>query len=85
MMYYNRHLDRHYYFRYFNPYQYDHRLLAMGHDCGCQPRRFHKTSCSWYDDSNIYLIDSQADLSINEKVAQQKIYKIYMETPKQLT
>ena len=80
LMYYNRHLDRYYYFRYFKPYKYDHRLLAMGHDCGCQPRRLHKTSCSWYDDNNIYLIDSQADLSISEKVAQQKIYKIYMET-----
>ena len=80
LMYYNRHLDRYYYFRYFKPYTYDHRLLAMGHDCGCQPRRLHKTSCSWYDDNNIYIIDSQADLSISEKVAQQKIYKIYMET-----
>ena len=80
LMYYNRHLDRYYYFRYFKPYNYDHRLLAMGHDCGCQPRRLHKTSCSWYDDDNIYIIDSQADLSISEKAAQQKIYKIYMET-----
>ena len=80
LMYYNRHLDRYYYFRYFKPYNYDHRLLAMGHDCGCQPRRLHKTSCSWYDSDNIYIIDSQADLSISEKVAQQKIYKIYMET-----
>ena len=84
LMYYNRHLDRYYYFRYFKPYKYDHRLLAMGHDCGCQPRRLHKTSCSWYDDNNIYLIDSQADLSISEKVAQQKIYKIYMETQNNL-
>ena len=56
----------------------------MGHDCGCQPRRVHKTSCSWYDDNNIYLIDTQADLSISEKVAQQKIYKIYMETQNNL-
>ena len=80
LMYYNRHLDMYYYFKYFKPYKYDHRLLEMGHDCGCQPRRPHKTSCSWYDDNNIYLIDSQADLSISEKVAQQKIYKIYMET-----
>ena len=80
LMYYNRHLDRYYYFRYFKPYNYDHRLLAMGHDCGCQPRRLHKTSCSWYDSDNIYIIDSQADLSISEKAAQQKIYKIYMET-----
>ena len=52
----------------------------MGHDCGCLPRRVHKTSCSWYDDNNIYLIDTQADLSISEKAAQHKIYKIYMET-----
>ena len=79
-MYYNRHLDRYYYFRYFKPYNYDHRLLAMGHECGCQPRRLHKTSCYWYDSDNIYIIDSQADLSISEKAAQQKIYKIYMET-----
>ena len=42
LMYYNRHLDRYYYFRYFKPYKYDHRLLTMGHDCGCQPRRVHK-------------------------------------------
>ena len=80
LMYYNRHLDRYYYFRYFKPYKYDHRLLEMGHDCGCLPRRVHKTSCSWYDDNNIYLIDTQADLSISEKAAQHKIYKIYMET-----
>ena len=80
LMYYNRHLDRYYYFRYFKPYKYDHRLLAMGHDCGCQPRRLHKTCCSWYDSDNIYIIDSHADLSISEKAAQQKIYKIYMET-----
>ena len=52
----------------------------MGHDCGYQVRRVHKTSCSWYDSDNIYMIDSQADLSISEKAAQQKIYKIYMET-----
>ena len=52
----------------------------MGHDCGCPTRRLHKTSCSWYDSDNIYMIDSQADLSISEKAAQEKIYKIYMET-----
>ena len=69
LMYYNRHLDRYYYFRYFKPYKYDHRLLAMGHDCGCQPRRLHKTCCSWYDSDNIYIIDSHADLSISEKAA----------------
>ena len=80
LMYYNRHQDRHYYFRYFKPYKFDHRLLTMGHDCGCQVRRLHKTSCSWYDSDNIYMIDSRADLSISEKAAQQKIYKIYMET-----
>ena len=80
LMYYNRHLDRHYYFRYFKPYMFDHRLLTMGHDCGCPMRRLHRTSCSWYDSDNIYMIDIQADLSISEKSAQQKIYKIYMET-----
>ena len=80
LMYYNRHQDRHYYFRYFKPYKFDHRLLTMGHDCGCQVRRLHKTSCSWYDSDNIYMLDSRADLSISEKAAQQKIYKIYMET-----
>ena len=80
LMYYDRHLDRYYYFRYFKPYKYDHRLLAMGHDCGCQPRRLHKACCSWYDSDNIYILDSHADLSISEKAAQQKIYKIYMET-----
>ena len=52
----------------------------MGHDCGCPVRRLYKTSCSWYDSDNIYMIDSQADLSISEKSAQQKVYKIYMET-----
>ena len=80
LMYYNRQLDRYYYFKYFKPYKYDHRLLTMGHDCACQPRRLHKSSCSWYDSDNIFIIDSHADLSISEKTAQQKIYKIYMET-----
>ena len=80
LMYYNRHLDRYYYFKYFKPYVFDDRLLTMGHDCGCQVRRLHKTSCSWYESDNIYMIDSQADLSISEKAAQQIIYKIYMET-----
>ena len=80
LMYYNRHLDRLYYFRNFKPYMFDHRLLNMGHDCGCPMRRLHRTSCSWYDSHNIYMIDTQADLSICEKSAQQKIYKIYMET-----
>ena len=47
---------------------------------GCPVRRFHKTSCSWYDTDNIYMIESRADLSISAKSAQQKIYKIYMET-----
>ena len=46
LMYYNKHLDRYYYFRYFKPYMFDHRLLNMGHDCGCPVRRLHKTSCS---------------------------------------
>ena len=78
-MYYNRHQDI-YYYRYFKPYMFDHRLLTMGHDCGCPVRRLHKTSCSWYDSDTIYMIDTQADLSISEKSAQQKIYKIYMET-----
>ena len=80
LMYYNRHLEKYYYFKYFKPSMFDHRLLTMGHDCGCQVRRVHKTSCSWYDSDNIYMIDSQADLSISEKATQQKIYKIYMET-----
>ena len=84
LMYYNRHLDRYYYFRYFKPYKYDHRILEMGNDCGCLPRRVHKTNCAWYDDNNIFLLDTQADLSISEKVAQQKIYKIYMETQNNL-
>ena len=53
LMYYNKHIwDRYYYFRYFKPYKFDHRLLTMGHNCGCQPRRLHKTSCSWYDSDN---------------------------------
>ena len=85
LMYYNKHLDRYYYYSYFKPYTFDHRLLGMGHDCGCLIRRPHKTSCSWYDTDNIYMIESRADLSISEKSAQQKIYKIYMENPKQLT
>ena len=80
LMYYSKQLDRNYYYRYFKPYIFDHRLLAMGHDCGCLMRRPHKTSCSWYDTDNIYMIESRADLSISEKSAQQKIYKIYMET-----
>ena len=56
LMYYNKHIERYYYFRYFKPYKFDHRLLTMGHDCGCQPRRLHKTSCSWYDSDNIYIV-----------------------------
>ena len=46
---------------------------------GVPERRLRKT-CSWYENDNIYTIDSQADLSISEKSAQQMIYKIYMET-----
>ena len=80
LMYYNKHLDRYYYYRYFKPYTFDHRLLTMGYDCGCPVRRLHKTSCSWYDADNISMIETRADLSISEKSAQQKIYKIYMET-----
>ena len=56
LMYYNKHLDRYYYYRYFKPYTFDHRLLAMGNDCRCLIRRPHKTSCSWYDTDNIYMI-----------------------------
>ena len=85
LKYYNKHLDRYYYFRYFKPYRFDHRLLTMGHDCGCPVRRLHKTSCSWYDSDNIYMNDSQADLSISEKAAQQKIYKNLHGNPEQLT
>ena len=73
-------LDGYYYYRYFKPYTFDHRLLTMGHDCGCPVRRLHKRSCSWYDTGNIYIIETKADLSITEKSAQQKIYKIYIET-----
>ena len=80
LMYCNRHQDMSYYYRYFKPYMFDHRLLTMGHDCGCPVRRLHKTSCSWYDSDTIYMVDTQADLSISEKSAQQQIYKIYMET-----
>ena len=80
LMYYNKQLDRNYYYRYFKPYTFDHRLLTMGYDCGCPKRRLHKSSCSWYDTDNIYMIETRADLSISEKAAQQKIYKIYMET-----
>ena len=47
-------------------------------------RRLHKTSCSWYDSDNIYMIESHADLSISEKAAQQKIDKIYMDTQNNL-
>ena len=85
LMYYNRHLDRHYYFRYFKPYMFDHRLLTMGHDCGCPMRRLHKTSCSWYDSDNIYMIDTQADLSISEKSASAKDIKNLHGNPEQLT
>ena len=52
----------------------------MGYDCGCPKRRVDKRSCSWYDTDTIYMIETRADLSISEKAAQQKIYKIYMET-----
>ena len=30
LMYYNKHLDRYYYYRYFKPYTFDHRLLTIG-------------------------------------------------------
>ena len=80
LMHYNKHLDRYYYYRYFKPYTFDHRVLTMGHDCGYPKRRLHKASCSWYDTDNIYMIEKRADLSISKKSAQQKIYKIYMET-----
>ena len=46
LMYYNEQLDRNYYFKYFKPYTFDHRLLTMGYDCGCPKRRVHKSSCS---------------------------------------
>ena len=52
----------------------------MGYDCGCPKRRVHKSSCSWYDTDNIYMIETRADLSISKKAAQQQIYKIYMDT-----
>ena len=80
LMYYNKNLDQYYYYRYFNPYTFDHRLLTMGYDCGCPIRRLHKMSFSLYDTDNIYMTETRADLSISEKSAQQKIYKIYMET-----
>ena len=73
LMYYNKHLDRYYYYRYFKPYTFDHRLLTMRYDCGCPVRRLHRTSCSWYDTDNIYMIETRTDLSISEKSAQQKI------------
>ena len=38
LKYYNKHLDRYYYYRYFKPYTFDHRLLTMGYDCGCPIR-----------------------------------------------
>ena len=52
----------------------------MGYDCGCPIRRVHKSSCAWYDTDNIYMIETRADLSISEKAAQQKVYKIYIDT-----
>ena len=52
----------------------------MGYDCGSPKRRVHKSSCSWYDTDNIYILETRADLSISEKAAQQQIYKIYMDT-----
>ena len=30
LMYFNKHLDRYYYYRYFKPYTFDHRLLNYG-------------------------------------------------------
>ena len=80
LIYYNKQLDRNYYYKFFKPYTFHHRLLTMDYDCGCPKRRVHKSSCSWYDTDNIYMIETRADISISEKVAQQKIYKIYMET-----
>ena len=56
LMYYNRHQDIYYYYRYFKPYMFNHRLLTMGHDCGCPVRRLHKTSCFWYGSDTIYMV-----------------------------
>ena len=75
LLYYNRELKT-YYYKYFKPYSYDHRLLTMGYDCKC-PRKVHKTNCSWCDTDTIYI---RADLSISEKAAQQQIYKMYRNT-----
>ena len=50
----------------------------MGSDCKCPRRKVHKTNCSWYDSDNIYMLETRADLSISEKAAQQKIYKMYL-------
>ena len=80
LLYYNRELEKTYYYKYFKPYSYDHRLLTMGYDCKCPRRKVHKTNCSWYDSDNIYMIETRADLSISEKAAQQKIYKMYLNT-----
>ena len=85
LMYYNKHLNRYYYYRYFKPCTFDHRLLTMGCDCGCPKRRLHKKSCSWYDTDNIYMIETRADLSISEKSAQQKDIQDLHGNPEQLT
>ena len=76
LLYYSREFDRTYYYKYFKPYTFDHRLLTMGYDYKCPRRKVHKSSCSWYDTDNIY----RADLSISEKATQQQIYKIYWNT-----
>ena len=80
LLYYNRELEKTYYYKYFKPYSYDHRLLTMGYDCKCPQRKVHKTNCSWYDTDSIYMIETRADLSISEKAAQQKICKMYLNT-----
>ena len=69
-LYYSREFDRTYYYKYFKPYTFDHRLLTMGNDCKCPRRKVHKSSCFWYDTDNIYILQTTADLSISEKSAQ---------------
>ena len=80
LLYYCREFDRTYYYKYFKPYTFDHRLLTMGYDCKCPRRKIDKSSCSWYDTDNIYILETRVDLSIREKSAQQQIYNLYLNT-----
>ena len=45
--------------------------------CTCPKARIHDKKCVWYNPNYINIPDTRNDLSISEKVAQEKIYDMY--------